>query len=376
MKPQRAIPCVYMRGGTSRALFFHERDLPADTDARDPLFCAALGSPDPDERQLDGMGGGITSLSKIAVIGPPTHPGADVDYTFVQVDPRRGSVGYRGNCGNISSAVGPFALEEGLVDASGEEAAVVIHNTNTKKLIRARFATVNGYAAVTGDFRLDGVAGSGAPIELGFLDPGGAATGKLLPSGQARNRLTIESLGEVEVSMVDACNPVVMIEARALGLSGIETPAQLNANPRAMQLFEHLRVQAAVSMGLVDDPADARTKMTNLPLVALLSKPAAVQDGMQADVVVRMISSGQPRKASPLTGAMCLAIAAQIDDTVIHDVRLRTTADVSRFVIAHASGLLPVAARVEKRDGRFEAREAIAFRTARRLMDGRVYVPN
>lgn len=324
MKPQRAIPCVHMRGGTSRALFFH---------ARDPLFRAARGSPYAYERQLDGMSRGITSLSKIAVFGPPTHPGADVDYTFVQVDSRRGSGGYRGNCGNISSAVGLFALEERLVDSGGDEASIVIHNTNMKKLIRTHFVTVDRYAAVKGDLRQDGVAGSGAPVKLAFPDAGGATTDKLLPSGHARDRLTIESPGGVEVSMMDACNPVVMIEASALGLSGIETPAELNANPRAMELFEHLRVQAAVEMGLVDDPADARTKMTNLPLVALLSKHAAVQDGMQADIVVRMIWSGQPHKATQITGAMCLTIAAQIDDTVIQDVRLRTA--TGRVALRH-----------------------------------------
>jgi 2-methylaconitate cis-trans-isomerase PrpF len=376
MKSQRAIPSVYMRGGTSRALFFHEHDLPPGADNRDPIFCAALGSPDPYERQLDGMGGGITSLSKVAVIGPSTHPDAQVDYTFVQVDPRRGSVGYRGNCGNISAAVGPFALEEGLVDSNGEETSVVIHNTNTKKLIRARFKTIDGFAAVRGDFRLDGVAGSGSPIELAFLDPGGAATGKLLPTGRTREYLTLASLGEVEVSLVDACNPVVMVEAQALGLTGVETPAELAANSRALVLFEELRVQAALAMGLVTDPADARTKLTNLPLVAVLSRPAMVREGTQPHVVVRMISSGQPHKASPLTGAMCLAIAAQIDDTVVARIRLPQSGGEQRFIVAHASGLLPVAALVDKLESGYDAREAIVYRTARRLMDGRVYIPN
>src|SRR5437870_1172829 len=202
-----------MRGGTSKAIMFLQRDLPRDRSQWDRIFASAMGSPDPNGRQLDGMGGGLSSLSKVCVIGPPTHPDADVDYTFAQVEIRNGSVDYSGNCGNMSSAVGPFAVDEGLVKSDGTEAVVRIHNTNTHKIIVSRFALENGRAAVDGDFVLPGVGGTGAPVRLDFLDPGGAGTGTLLPTGKVVDELTVVSLGRIAVSMVDAANPCVFVAA-------------------------------------------------------------------------------------------------------------------------------------------------------------------
>jgi 2-methylaconitate cis-trans-isomerase PrpF len=189
-----------MRGGTSNAIVFHQRDLPADRAEWDAIFLAAMGSPDPNARQLDGMGGGISSLSKVCVVGPPTHPEADIDFTFAQVSVRDASVDYHSNCGNMSSAMGPFAVDESVVAASGDEAHVVIHNTNTGKLIDAIFRLDDGRAAVDGPLEIPGVAGSGAPVRLEFRDPGGASTGKLLPSGQALDVLDVPGLGRVEAS--------------------------------------------------------------------------------------------------------------------------------------------------------------------------------
>src|ERR671922_1357922 len=176
-----------MRGGPSRCLVFHERDLPPPGRARDAILLSALGSPDPYSRQLDGLGGGISSLSKACIIGPPTMPGADVDYTFAQVEVKKASVDYAGNCGNCSSSVGPFAIDEGLVPAREGETLVRIHNTNTKKLIVAHVPVEDGEAATRGDFELAGVAGRGARIALDFVEPGGAGTGHLLPTGHPRD---------------------------------------------------------------------------------------------------------------------------------------------------------------------------------------------
>jgi 2-methylaconitate isomerase len=383
---QKSIPAVFMRGGTSRALFFHQRDLPAalpprDCKVWDPIFTAALGSPDPNGRQLDGMGGGISSLSKIAVIGPSTRPDADVDYTFAQVGIADAVVGYRGNCGNISSAVGPFALDEGLVAASGDSATVRIHNTNTGKVIVARFPVENGKAAVQGDFVLQGVAGTGAEIRLAFTDPGGATTGKLLPTGCARDTLEIAAFGALEVSLVDAANPAVFLRAEAIGLSGTETPDALTNDKRAMALFEDIRAAAALKMGLIKTAEEARTKLRNLPLVGLLSSPADTTTASGAklaaddmDIIVRMISAGQPHKATPLTGAMCLAVAARVPGTLANAAARQRKAESLR--VAHPSGILPVAARVREENGGVVAEEAVVYRTARRLMEGRVLIPS
>lgn len=375
--PQTTYPAVFMRGGTSRAIFFHERDLPQrgagnDYGAWDPIFLAALGSPDPNGRQLNGLGGGVSSLSKIAIIGPPTHPDADIDYTFAQVGIAAPTVSYRGNCGNISSAVGPFAVDEGLVRATGDAAVVRIHNTNTNKVIVSQFALRGGLAEVSGDFVLAGVAGTGAPIRLAFRDPSGAATGKLLPTGNVRDALTLANGETVDVSMIDAANPTVFVSAATLGLTGTETPKELNANGPALELFEEIRIAAAVAMGLVGDEREARTAMKNLPLVAIVSSPDASQD---ADVVTRMISAGQPHGAIPLTGAMCLVVAAHVSGSVVHEHLRRNRTPGSDVLIAHASGTLPVAATVTVERGETKVVEAVVYRTARRLMEGRVFVP-
>ena len=210
---QLKIPAVFMRGGTSNAVVFHARDLPRDRALWDDIFLAAIGSPDPYGRQLDGMGGGISSLSKVCVIGPPTRSDADIDYTFAQVQVKEAKVDYSANCGNMSSAMGPFALDEGIVKASGREALVRVHNTNTKKIIYSRFAIDEGVAAVDGDLAIPGVAGTGAPVRLEFREPGGATTGKLLPTGNASDVLDVPGVGRVRVSMVDAANACVFVNA-------------------------------------------------------------------------------------------------------------------------------------------------------------------
>ncbi len=186
---QVGLRAVFMRGGTSKAVMFRADDLPRDRAQWAPIFLGVIGSPDANGRQLDGMGGGVSSLSKVCVVGAPTRSDADVDYTFAQVSVTGATVDYSANCGNMSSAIGPFAIDEGLVTAAGDEAVVRIHNTNTKKIILARFAMDGDRAAVDGDFVLPGVAGSGAPVRLEFLDPGGAGTGRLLPTGNMVDQL-------------------------------------------------------------------------------------------------------------------------------------------------------------------------------------------
>jgi 2-methylaconitate cis-trans-isomerase PrpF len=367
---------VFMRGGTSKAVMFRKDDLPADRKDWDPIFLEVMGSPDPNGRQLDGMGGGISSLSKICIIGKPSRPDADVDYTFAQIGVRDTFVDYGANCGNMSSAVGPFALEEGLIDApGGSEAAIRIHNTNTSKIIVARFPLVDGRLAPGGDMEIDGVSGKAAPIRLEFLEPGGARTGKLLPTGNARDEFEIKGVGVVHASCVDAANPCVFVAASAIGRSGDELPDVLDGDTVFLQRMEELRCAASVKMGISRDIDQAR-KMTGIPKVAMVSGPRAGRtlSGREltpddADVWVRMISVGQPHRATPITGAICLAVATRIPGSV--PAEFGNSKGPIR--IAHPSGITLVDAGVSQSDsGAVKADYGAVYRSARRLFEGNV----
>ena len=272
---QRKLPAVFMRGGTSKAVVLHARDLPANRDEWAPIFLSFMGSPDPSMRQLDGMGGGVSSLSKVCVIGPPSRPDADIDYTFAQVRIERAHVDYGGNCGNMSSAMGPFAVDEGLVPRpKGGQAVVRIHNTNTKKIIVSRFIMDGEEAAVSGDMAIDGVAGTGSPIRLEFLSPGGARTGKLLPTGRATDRLDVAGHGRIPASLVDAANPVCYVPAEAVGATGTENPSEIEANAQLMAKLEAVRRAASVAMGIAPDLETAGT--ISGPGIAFVAPPVAM----------------------------------------------------------------------------------------------------
>ncbi|HEY7064458.1 MAG TPA: PrpF domain-containing protein [Chloroflexota bacterium] len=378
---QARIPAVFMRGGTSRALFFREEDLPADPGERDYLFLAALGSPDPYGRQLDGLGGGISSLSKVAVIGPPSAPGAAVNYTFGQVEVDRPAVDYRGNCGNISSAVGPYAIDEGLIAATEPLTDVTFLNTNTGKRIVAHVPVADGAAATRGDYALPGVAGTGARIALEFLDPGGAVTGRLLPTGQPRDELEIPGVGRVTASLVDATNPMVYLRAADLGLTGTEHPAALDADRALMDRLERIRAEAAVRMGMAPDARTATEQSRAVPKIAVVAPPRDYADlsggpvrRRSVDLVARVISMEQAHRAFALTGAMCLAVAAHVPGTVVAEATgpLAPGQDVR---IGHPSGVLAIAATVRAEGDTAEAVSVCVYRTARRLMEGWVRVP-
>jgi hypothetical protein len=364
---QGRVRAVYMRGGTSRCLVFHQADLPQSAPARDRILLAALGSPDPYGRQLDGLGGGISSLSKACIIGPPTHADADVDYTFAQVEISNPVVDYQGNCGNCSSAVGPFAIDERLVTAGEGETVVRIHNTNTKKLIVAHVPTIDGEAAVTGDFELAGVAGRGARIALDFLDPGGAGTGRLLPTGRVRERID-----GLDASLVDATNAMVFVRAADLDLRGDETPQAIDADRALAARLESIRVEAARRMGLAGS--------ASVPKVGFVAPPAdfAALDGVKhpaasVDVLARIISMGNCHRAFALTAAMCLGVASRIEGTVVWEAARPPREGDLR--LGHPSGVLPIAAAVCVRDGEPWAERVTVYRSARRLMEGFVRIP-
>jgi 2-methylaconitate cis-trans-isomerase PrpF len=351
---QRAIPAVFMRGGTSKALVFDRRDLPERQDDWAPIFLAAIGSPDPHGRQLDGMGGGVSSLSKVCVVGPPSRDDADVDHTFAQIGVRDRVVDYGGTCGNMSSAIGPFALDQGLVaPPAGTEAIVRIHDTNTRKIIVARFPAAQGTAAVEGSFVLDGVAGSGAPVRLDFMDPGGATTGRLLPTGNPVDALRTKDGGEVQASLIDAANPFIFVAADSLGLAGTELPDALDAAPGLLERLEQIRREGAVAMGLAPDPAGAAA---SIPKIALVAAPA------------------EAPTLSGRTGALCLTVACRVPGSIPnHLLAPRQNDDELR--LGHPSGVVNAAAEVGRRDGELHADYAAVYRTARRLFQGEVLVP-
>jgi len=376
--PNQRLRAAFMRGGTSKAVMFRQNDLPADRKSWDPIFLQVIGSPDPSGRQLDGMGGGISSLSKVCVVGPPSRPDADVDYTFAQIAVRDAAVDYSGNCGNMSSAVGPFAIEEGLMLAPRNgEAVVRIHNTNTSKIIVARFPVEDGVLAANGDLEIDGIAGRSAPIKLEFLDPGGAKTGKLLPTGQVRDQLGVSGLGMVEASCVDAANPCVFVDAAAVGKSGTELPDELDQDRAFLDVMEGIRRAASVSMGIAPDLATAAS-IPSVPKVAMVCgpRPARTLSGRtlaanDADICVRMLSVGQPHRAVPITGSICLAVAARIPGSVAHRAAGAVTGPLR---IAHPSGVTLVDASVVggAAAGAIKAEYGAVYRSARRLFEGNV----
>lgn len=371
----RRLPAVFMRGGTSKAVMFQRWDLPKNQNDWDPIFLQIMGSPDPNGRQLDGMGGGISSLSKICIIGPPTRADADVDYTFVQIGVQDTFVDYSGNCGNMSSAVGPFAVEEGLVKKPPDgEAVVRIHNTNTSKIIVARFPVEGGRLVPSGDTEIDGVAGKAAPIRLEFLEPGGAKTGRLLPTGNAYDEFEIAGLGRVKASCVDAANPCVFVEADALDKRGDELPQALERDETFLARMEEIRCCASVAMGIAKDRENAR-RMTGIPKVAMVSQLKAGRTisgreltSSDADLSVRMISVGQPHRAVPITGAICLAVAARIPGSLPAAISQAS----GPIRIAHPSGVTLVDARVSQEGGVLRADYGAVYRTARRLFEGQV----
>jgi 2-methylaconitate isomerase len=377
--PLLSLPAVFMRGGTSRAVMFHARDLP-DRAEWDPIFLAAMGSPDPNGRQLNGMGGGISSLSKVCILAPSDRADADIDYTFAQVQIRDPLVDYRSNCGNMSSAVGPFAVDEGIVRPNGDTAAVRIFNTNTQKIIRSTFPLEDGRAATDGDLAIPGVAGTGAPVRLDFLAPGGATTGRLLPTSKPMDRLDVPDVGPIEVSMVDAANACVFVRARDLGLTGRELPEELERDPALLERLQSIRRQASIAMGIARDDAEART-VAAVPIIGFVARPmdAPTLSGdpiaaEQVDLTARFLSNGQPHRALPLTASLCTAVAANIAGTLVAEALAPGAGTQVR--IGMPSGILTVGADVgQDRTGQWVAHSGAFYRTARRLFDGRIYVP-
>ncbi len=375
---QIRIPCVFMRGGTSRGAYLRAEDLPSDPQARDEMILAIYGSPD--VRQIDGLGGADSLTSKVAIIGPSARPDADVDYTFGQVGITTTEVDYRPNCGNISSGVGPFAIEQGLVPATEPVTQVRIYNTNTKKVIVAEVPVHDGHVEVEGECRIDGVPGSGARILLDFLDSGGSATGKLLPTGRPKDVVEVEGQ-RYTVSLVDAGNAYTFVRAEELGLDGTELVDRVNTDRTLLDRLEAIRAAAAVLYGFIDDPKDGLKLSPNLPKIAFVAPPKDYKTASgrliradEIDLLGRGLSAQILHKAYAVTGAICTGAASKVPGTVVNEV-CSAPADQLTVRIGHPAGIFSLEMKVEERNGELVLTRAALERTARRIMDGFVYVP-
>lgn len=357
MSKQVAIPCILMRGGTSKGPYFKLEDLPKEESIRDQVLLAAMGSPD--ARQIDGLGGADTLTSKVAIVSPSTREGVDVDYLFAQVSVDKASVDTAPSCGNILSGVGPFALETGMVDIQEGTTSVVIYNVNTQSRIEAIVETNDGSVVYDGDTAIDGVPGTAAAIQLNFMDIVGSKTKALLPTGAAR-----ETIDGIEVTLIDVAVPTMIIRASDLGKSGYETPAELNADREFFAKLEAMRRVAGERMGLGD------VSEMVVPKVAILAAP---RDG--GTIAARYFVPHKAHAAFAVTGGLCVATCSVLEGSVADDLAVRADGEVRDIVIEHPSGVLEVRLTTKGSGTSLEVISGGVVRTARKLMAGNVFVP-
>jgi len=380
MAEYRKIRCVIQRGGTSKGVYLHEKDLPKDPNLRSQVILAIFGSPD--IRQIDGLGGADPLTSKCAIIGPAERPDADINYTMVQVGITNAVLDFKGNCGNISSGVGPFAIDEGLVPIKDPETIVRIYNTNTKRILKAYVTTQDGKSKYTGSYAIDGVPGTGSKILLDYSTTGGTISGKLLPTGKPVDVISVPSIGTFEISFVDAANPTCFVKPEVLGLSGIEGPLDQKILD-VLEKIELIRGTAAKVLGFVDDPAEARIKSPTLPMLAFVREPTdytSFTDGSRVsageiDFVSRLFFMQEMHKTYPGTGTVCTGAAALIEGTLVNRVSATRASKEKNVRIGHPSGTISIEMDlINTKDGP-ELKLAAFGRTSRRIMEGFVYVP-
>lgn len=374
---QRKTPAAFYRGGTSKGVLFQPKDLPQDRDERDRMLLHILGSPDPYKRQLDGMGGGLSSVSKALWVERSRRNDADIDYTFAQIAVDAPVVDYSANCGNMSTAIAPFAVEEGIVPLPDGDAVVRMFNTNTGICVHSHFRVADGQAVTEGDFQLPGVPGTGAPIRLEFKDPSQVTGRGLLPTGQVQEIISVPGFGDVPVSIVDAVSLVVFIPAEIFGLTATERPEEIEERSDIMAAIEAIRRESAVRAGFAEGVSDVPMAA---PRVALVAAPASfvsldgcTHEAASHDIAVRMVSLSTIHRAVMGTAAMCLAAAVQVPRSVPNDCVADFAGDAVR--LGNPSGVTVMGAKVSECEGRWRAENTTVVRTCRRLMDGFVYHP-
>ncbi len=375
----RKFKTVFMRGGTSKGCMFQRSDLPENQAEWDEIFLQAMGDPDP--KQIDGLGGTVSSNNKIVIVWKSEEPGIDIEYLVGQVVVGKSRVDYKSNCGNMTAAVGPFAVEEGLVKVTEPITTVHLLNRNTNKKIDVTVPCENGTYAEAGNCRIAGVDGTAPELNVKFLDPAGSKTGKLMPTGQPADILHIPGLGDVEATILDVSNPMVMVRAETVGLKGTELPEEINADREAMDLLEKIRGAAACRMGFASDLEDATKNSPAVPKVGVFTAPQTFTDleghtvdASEMDLCVRVISVFKCHKACPLTSASAYSTAAYLPGTLVSR-ELNLNAAGSRQVrIGHPSGVMTMIPEIVEKDGAIEVPSVSVQRTARRIMDGTLYI--
>ncbi len=384
--PQVRIPATYMRGGTSKGVFFRLQDLPeacqVPGEARDKLLLRVIGSPDPYEKQIDGLGNATSSTSKSVILAAPTQPDHDVDYLFGQVSIDKPFVDWSGNCGNLTAAVGAFAINGGFVAKEripeNGICTVRIWQANIRKTIVAHVPITNGEVQETGDFELDGVTFPAAEVQIEFMDPADGE-GAMFPTGNLVDELEVPGVGTLKATMINAGIPTIFINAEDVGYKGTELQNDINSDPKALAMFETIRAHGAVKMGLISDIAEAASRQ-HTPKVAFVAKPSdhVSSSGKQInaadiDVLVRALSMGKLHHAMMGTAAVAIATASAIPGTLVN--LAAGGGDRTHVTFGHPSGTLRVGAEAKEVNGQWTATKAIMSRSARIIMEGWVRVP-
>ncbi|MEK9561242.1 MAG: PrpF domain-containing protein [Pelagibacteraceae bacterium] len=375
---QNWIKATYYRGGTSKGVFFQKKDLPTqDEKELNKIFLKVIGSPDPNGRQLNGMGGGVSSVSKCVIISPSERDDADVDYNFIQIAVDQPIAEWNNNCGNLSGAVGPYAVQEGIIKPKEGENKIRIYQVNTDKIIHSTFNVKDGKPEIEGDYTIAGVYGESSKVRLDYLEPGGSGTGKLLPTGNVIDEIEIDGFGKIKVSVVDAATPLIYIQAEDLGLKGTESPDELDGNVEKMEIIQKIRRKCAFMTGLSKSEHEAPM---NTPRIGIVTSPKDYISldksnikGDDQDITARMFSMGKTHKAIMGTAGVNIGVAAAIEGTIPNLIK-RKGSNPLELRAGNPSGVMTAGAVIEQVDGKPHAKSAIMYRTFRPLMRGEVLV--
>lgn len=379
----RKFKTVFMRGGTSKGCMFLREDLPADQAAWDSIFLQAMGSPDP--KQIDGMGGTVSSNNKIVIVWKSELPNVDIEYLVGQVIVGKEQVDYKSNCGNMTAATAPFAVEEGLVEITEPITTVRMLNRNTEKYINVTVPIdpETHTFAQNGDCHIAGVDGTAAELKVDFLDPAGSKTGKLLPTGSPMDVLEIPGHGKIEATILDVSNPMVLVRAEDIGLTGTELPEEINGNAAVCDLLEKIRGTACVMMGLAKDLEDATRNQPGVPKVGFFTTPVTFKDiegGMveakDMDICARVISVFKCHKACPLTAASAISVACFLEGSLLNKTLGAPEAGRETVRVGHPSGVMTMVPTIRREGEQVLVPGVAVQRTARRIMEGTLYIRN